>query len=138
MRRLLLLLSILTLASCASAPLPERVDLASGVVEIPSTQTFDPKELPAGVETSDVLQIISIDTTTSKRTVLMPVHTPSGRIFVLKNNRVVAGKGAAAMVKSVETVRRSWAWLWWTLGILAAVIATSRSLERFKNLFKRG
>lgn len=113
----------------------------SGVVsiEIPSTPTFDPVSLPAGVDKKDVAAVITLASGTvppvpeppktiaeKAKSLFKPKAKPktsTGQITVMKDGTIRTSDDLKGKIQRVETVKPSYAWvLWMSLLVIVSLV----------------
>lgn len=130
MKRFIVVLSILLLAGCSakeSKPIIERT-YSDGVViqELPSDDTYDSDDLPQGIEPNDVAVILTVQELPDDRkgpegAVAKKKTAISDKVIITKKGKVFTGEEASPVINKVETVKKSYKWLWWILIVIAAV-----------------
>lgn len=131
MRPLLLLLSLLLLASCGGRHVPGMLALpvvmqteeGVAVAKVDPPRTMERENVPVGVDPDDVVAHVE-----DKKT--------GEEVWVVKSGifrkQEIYHKPASSPVSElqIDVARRSWAWLWWTLGVLAGLVVAGRSIDK--------
>lgn len=167
MLRLLLLCSLFVLLSCAKHPevttLERTSDTGAVSVEMEAAATYDRDDLPPGVTPDNVVSItpvtIDIDENTATPATEAVSGQPAkkhgkvtGKLYALKDGNVVADKNIAGAIGKPETIKPSYAWLWWVIGVVVSVVGLGWGVKQisvvfapaakvvsfFAGLFKRG
>lgn len=113
-------------------------------VEIPAKATFNRNELPPSVDPKDIAAVVTI-TTEGKGIILeseptttgqnaKPAQKKTGKLFILKNGRTIAEKSIAPAIDDVQRIKPSYAWAYWTAGIIIALVAVAWTIGRFTTL----
>lgn len=153
----LAIIGMLAIDGCGKVHIPQMVqstDSAGNVsIEINTERTYHGDELPAGVKPNDVAAIITLEGDTASEIAPGPgdpvpndiVAAVAGafkkkpskstrqdkQIIVTKTGRVIAGREAAGNIEKVQKVERSWKWLWWLIGVFAAVMGAAWAVDKF-------
>jgi hypothetical protein len=118
-------------------------------VELPSPATFERSGLPPGIEAKDVAAVITLMDQPKAGEVLFdkvtgaPIPasskksgkssvTAKNQVLVLKDGRVIAGKAAAEQIATTEKIKPSYAWAWWILAALLALLAVAWAVRSFE------
>ena len=99
-------------------PAPVVTSTVSGtpVKQVEPARTVDKKELPVGVKPRDVKAII---------------ETKTGGRVVVTDDAVYIDEKAESEGIQIKQVKKSWAWLWWILGITGLLFLVDKILNRF-------
>lgn len=167
MKNITLVLFLLVFFGCGTKTPPPvaiiETTSPTGVVsiEIPSEPTFDPASLPAGVDKKDVTAIITLSPDPSAtvmepeppktivekaRGLFKPKAKPAAKnqITVMKDGTIRTSDDLKGKIQSVQTVKPSYAWVWWTALILVVALVTAYfmgklapAIQAIREIFKK-
>lgn len=145
-----LVVILLMLSACKTllpAPLLTTTEQGVPVEQVAPQQTMDRDNVPVGVDPDDVVAHVQ-DKSSGEE--IWVVKEPFKKAKVFHKPMKSSASSAVKNELAVDVAERSWAWAWWTGGVLAALIAIDRLLKSFlgmnpfgavfgfiKRLFKR-